>query len=1157
MTDTLAPAAPTPANQPSLDDAYQRRVTADAGASAVDGLMSKYGKFLAEPASPAGPAAAPAAPAAAAGPSDRLLQKYGPQAATAASAVPPAPGEAKPGEPATGRVPLGSTVGGMVGATAHDILKGILVEAPRATWRGVNDAVNSFGDALTEPFGVDLYKMDEASAKALGVDPSWFLSKIAAPETYTGSGIEHVAQFVAGMVPVAKALQSVGLAATVGRPLAAAAAGAIGNMLSSPSHSGNLSNLIESVPALRNPVTGWLASDPGDSVAEGKLKQGLEGAGFGAAVDGVLGALKVYREARDLKGALPEAAVSKAEGAAARPAEAAAPAVSERDWLQLGGKPEAPLFATATETAQASAAKLIQAGTPDEFSAMLDQLRKPTTIQKPQGLLSWLQRQGGVVDEGGELRALDLHRTRPGLINKAGMSLDDAALAAQEEGFIGEAKGAGARDAERASINDLLGAIDRESHGSPVYRRDDLLPDKVDRLNELQGRLNQLGLDPKTASNEEIGRALEEHAKGPAPVETPPSLAAGRQVAGAEAEGLDLHEQPAQTLDDIARETGDPGYAAAAGEGPGRVRLGPDKIGNINLNRISGEADIREVVRQVAGELDSATGTLTTQRRGWDAEQASADRMLRDDFIVRRLAGGQGGGTAFTASEARATQLIINNLGANAKGLAAKIASGQGTDLDKAALIKLGTQMEGWLAVRSGAMREAGRALAIGRMMGETSKGAETALRGLMAQGATAERMAAVLNGLDKPEQVEAFFKGPWAKRVGDAAFEGFMGGILSNPWTHARNTSRQQHVADVGDTRAGGRGAGQQDGRRRRRGARRGPGDGLRHGQRLRRRAAGGGRGLRQRGRAGRQGRGQVGRPGDQRGPARDRRAELVRARGRLLRQLGERLGVPGAGLGRRVRVHPGPPGAAQRAGLPRGVEGCRLGRRAHRGRRRALQGRGVHRGRPRPGRRRGRREVRVGGDRQAARHRSRGADGLRDHLGPVGVGPRGRGHRRRGRSGAGAGRRVPRGSATGDGGLGRDHVRGHRHGAARSRGPHRAGRRPDEAAARRAAAGDDGQADAFARNLTLRDPLGPIANYFAGARKETPFARYVVPFIQTPANALQVPAGPRQPLALATPRFWSDLSPGAPRATWRWPSSGSARWSARRRPAGWRRAT
>lgn len=75
--------------------------------------------------------------------------------------------------------------------------------------------------------------------------------------------------------------------------------GMIAGGLTMDPHGGRLSDLAVQVPWLRNPLTMYLASDPSDSNAEGRLKNALEGAGMDIVMATTFSAaVKVYRFAK-------------------------------------------------------------------------------------------------------------------------------------------------------------------------------------------------------------------------------------------------------------------------------------------------------------------------------------------------------------------------------------------------------------------------------------------------------------------------------------------------------------------------------------------------------------------------------------------------------------------------------------------------------------------------------------------------------------------------------------------------------------------------------------------------------------------------------------------------------------------------------------------
>lgn len=92
---------------------------------------------------------------------------------------------------------------------------------------------------------------------------------------------------------------------------------------------------------------------------------------------------------------------------------------------------------------------------------------------KPVTLIGWLRSNGGVKDDGGELRSRDLGKRFIGLVNSRGMSLDDARLRAAEAGYFGPMKD---RQMAETTVSDLLDLIDQH----PTYSSDD--QEALDRI---------------------------------------------------------------------------------------------------------------------------------------------------------------------------------------------------------------------------------------------------------------------------------------------------------------------------------------------------------------------------------------------------------------------------------------------------------------------------------------------------------------------------------------------------------------------------------------------------------------------------------------------------------------------------------------------------
>lgn len=134
----------------------------------------------------------------------------------------------------------------------------------------------------------------------------------------TAYGISSgIAQFVTAFLPINRVAGSMtkGLklskVAGVGLKMAqGAAAGGAASAVGFDPYEQRLSNMIQAVPAIKNPLTEYLAASPGDSKATARMKNGVEnallGIGFDLGIEGAKGlfsAVKAFKAAKTLKGA--------------------------------------------------------------------------------------------------------------------------------------------------------------------------------------------------------------------------------------------------------------------------------------------------------------------------------------------------------------------------------------------------------------------------------------------------------------------------------------------------------------------------------------------------------------------------------------------------------------------------------------------------------------------------------------------------------------------------------------------------------------------------------------------------------------------------------------------------------------------------------------
>lgn len=218
------------------------------------------------------------------------------------------PKEGTPAAPATAPKEADGT-GNPVVRTAKDIGLGV-VETPRAVVKGVRDAYQStinlaseLGTWIEDAANLPGLKVSSEGIEVVGNEElkglkrfGFQLPNLKQPESVTGSMVKGIAQFLTGMKGADKLLKVGGVANTTNYGVSALK-GAIANFAAFDAHQNRLSNLIEQFPALQNPVSAYLASDPTDNAAEGRFKNALEGLTLGVITDGFFKSVKLLREA--------------------------------------------------------------------------------------------------------------------------------------------------------------------------------------------------------------------------------------------------------------------------------------------------------------------------------------------------------------------------------------------------------------------------------------------------------------------------------------------------------------------------------------------------------------------------------------------------------------------------------------------------------------------------------------------------------------------------------------------------------------------------------------------------------------------------------------------------------------------------------------------
>ena len=201
-----------------------------------------------------------------------------------------------------------------VGAVGADVAQGLTTDLFGAVATGVHEAAQETVDFVTE-LGDSLFDADEAKAMLDNEDLDPIvrqgletalesqgdrlllpqLPEGLKPDTVTGGIINDVSQFLTGFFGAGKFKALKGAKTKGGQFAQTAAKGAVADAVVFDPHEERLSDLVQSVPELQNPVTEFLAADPNDTAAEGRLKNAIEGSVLGFAADALFLAVKATR----------------------------------------------------------------------------------------------------------------------------------------------------------------------------------------------------------------------------------------------------------------------------------------------------------------------------------------------------------------------------------------------------------------------------------------------------------------------------------------------------------------------------------------------------------------------------------------------------------------------------------------------------------------------------------------------------------------------------------------------------------------------------------------------------------------------------------------------------------------------------------------------
>ena len=175
-------------------------------------------------------------------------------------------------------------------------------------------------------------------------------------------------------------------------------------------------------------------------------------------------------------------------------------------------------------SADAVVADASRVGGRDLTDQALNIMRRGGRVNEGETLMQWVARNGGIRDQGGELSALDAqlwHKGRPFQrkavqgADGAGMTLEQAAVAAQEAGFLPERFSRDGVVDTRAQPADLIEAIRRELAGEPVRSQYNAKNQELaQHVRDLEEAAGAAGVDLGSMNNAQARAAIDNYFAG-------------------------------------------------------------------------------------------------------------------------------------------------------------------------------------------------------------------------------------------------------------------------------------------------------------------------------------------------------------------------------------------------------------------------------------------------------------------------------------------------------------------------------------------------------------------------------------------------------------------------------------------------------------------
>ena len=168
-----------------------------------------------------------------------------------------------------------------------------------------NDFFDIAGDVLAAPFrgieGAFQGAYNLADYISFDILPDYDTRFLGTSKTMAGGAVEGISQFATGFIPLFGLAGKAGRLAKAGTVTKGVVAGTATDFTFFNGQEARLSNLIQQVPELQNPVTEYLAYDGDESELEGRMKNVLEGLGLEAVAGVFIKSVKAMKKARKVK----------------------------------------------------------------------------------------------------------------------------------------------------------------------------------------------------------------------------------------------------------------------------------------------------------------------------------------------------------------------------------------------------------------------------------------------------------------------------------------------------------------------------------------------------------------------------------------------------------------------------------------------------------------------------------------------------------------------------------------------------------------------------------------------------------------------------------------------------------------------------------------